>query len=260
MGFMPDNLFENEFIRQGILLGNELAGPVRSGNNGGDAMQVGEILGEILNNMRWGQARLAKAVGVSQGTISKWMSGQQSPNLDQWEPVTSLIRSDPRLAHLRYEVAPGSVAVMGRVGAGAIIEPDIEQIPPDGLYSVTLPFPIPAEMIGFVVEGDSMYSVYEPGHVIVVYRDQRLDTASYVGQVAVVRTEDGRRFLKRIYAGKAPGLYRLDSINAAPIEDVGIAWVGEIFTHLPPRQVFRVEQASAKAGRKSPTPLHRTRK
>lgn len=202
-------------------------------------MQVGEVLSEIAEATGWRQAQLAKSLGVSQGTISKWISGQQSPNKSQWDVVLSLIRRDPRLGHLRHEVDTGSVAVMGRVGAGSVIDPDVEQVPPDGLYSVTLPFPVPADMIGFVIEGDSMYPKYEPGDVVVVYKEQRQDTRSYTGQLVAILTEDGRRYLKKVFGGSAPGLYRLESFNAAPIQDVSIAWVGEIYASLPATQVFK---------------------
>lgn len=221
-------------------------------------MQVGEVIREIQEATGWGQARLAVAVGVSQGNISKWLSGTHTPNKAQWDGVLDLIRSDPSLAHLRHEVDVGSVGVMGRVGAGSIIEPEMEQIPPEGLYSVTLPFPVPAEMLGFVIDGDSMYPKYDPGDVIVVYKEQRLDVPAYIGQLVVVLTEDGRRYLKKLFSGTKRGLYRLESFNAAPIHDVSITWVGEIYATLPAIQVFRPELPPAKATAKRATSKPRT--
>lgn len=202
-------------------------------------MQADEILKEIVSATGWNQARLAKMFRVSQGTISKWLNGQQIPNLAQWQPVQDAIRDNPLLADLRYLVDTGNVGVMGRVGAGSIIEPELEQIPPEGLYSVSLPFPVPAEMVGFVIEGDSMYPKYEAGDVIVVYKEQRHAPIAYLGQLVVIRTEDGRRYLKKIYSGTQPGLFRLESFNAAPIHDVSVAWIGEVYAALPFTQVFR---------------------
>jgi repressor LexA len=246
---MSGTLFENEFIRQGILLENEYCDAIRS-RHGEAVMQVGEVVQEVLAATGWNQAHLARAIGVSQGNISKWRSGQHSPNKEQWDAVLALIKGDPRLAHLRFEVGTGEAAVMGRVGAGAIIEPEVEQTPPDGLYSVTLPFPVHTDMIGFVVDGDSMYPKYEPGDVIVVYKDQRRDTVAYMGQTAVVLTEDGRRYLKKILSGSKSGLYRLESHNAPLIHDVSITWVGEIYATLPQTQVFKTEAAPKKAAAK----------
>lgn len=217
-------------------------------------MQVGEVIREIQEATGWGQKRLAAAVGTSQGNVSKWLSDIHTPNKTQWDGVLALIRSDPRLAHLRHEVDTGSIGVMGRVGAGSIIDPELEQIPPEGLYTVTLPFNVPAEMVGFVIEGDSMYPKYEPGDVIVVYKDQRLDVSAYVGQLVVILTEDGRRYLKKLFSGTRAGLYRLESFNAAPIHDVSVVWVGEIYAALPSTQVFRTEPPTRKgAQRRHPT-------
>ncbi len=40
---------------------------------------------------------------------------------------------------------------MGRIGAGATIEPEYEQVPPEGLGEVELPFPIDDDIIAFEV-------------------------------------------------------------------------------------------------------------
>src|SRR6266849_3536226 len=72
-----------------------------------------------------------------------------------------------------------SVPIMGRVGAGAAIEPEHEQVSPEGLGEVQLPFPISEETIAFEVAGDSMLPKYENGDVIVVYREQRHPLTSF---------------------------------------------------------------------------------
>jgi hypothetical protein len=65
---------------------------------------------------------------------------RHSPNKDQWDQVLALIARDPRLAHLRFEADTGAVPVMGKVGAGAIIEPDFDQVGQnEGLYKVACP-------------------------------------------------------------------------------------------------------------------------
>lgn len=215
-------------------------------------MLVGEILDEIMSALALKQGTLAKKIDVSQGTISKWKSGTQSPNLNQWAPVEALIRKNPKLAHLRYLIPQGptepvNIPVMGRIGAGAVIEPDFDQASEDGLFSITLPFPVPDEMIGLEVDGESMLPKYEPGDVVVVWREQRRNTDSFIGQLAAVRTEKGRRYLKTIQRGSEPGFYRLDSFNAKPIDGVSIAWVGEILVSVPAGQVRHIAGAKKAA-------------
>lgn len=136
---------------------------------------------------------------------------------------------------------------MGRIGAGSVIEPDFDQTGADGLFAVSLPFPVPDNMIGLEVEGESMLPKYDPGDVIVVWREQRRNTESFIGQLAAVRTERGRRYLKTILRGSEPGLYRLESFNAKPIEDVSIQWVGEIHVIVPASQVRHIGSAKKAA-------------
>jgi hypothetical protein len=118
------------------------------------------------------------------------------------------------------EAGTGTLAkVVGRIGAGAEILPEYEQVPPDGLFEITVPFPIPEDTIAFEVEGDSMWPRYDQGDVIICWK-QSEDAETVVGREAAIRTSDGRRFLKRIRRGAAAGTYDLESHNAEPIRSV----------------------------------------
>lgn len=139
------------------------------------------------------------------------------------------------------EVPPETqVPVMGYVGAGAEIEPDFEQVPPEGLSQVELPFPVPPNIIAFEVRGESMMPVYNDGDVILVYREQQRPTTALLGEEVACRTDDGRRFLKRLERGTDPGTVNLASWNARTIESVRLEWIGEIYLILRSGQVKRI--------------------
>lgn len=126
------------------------------------------------------------------------------------------------------EPAPGNlVPVVGRIGAGSEIQPEFEQIPPEGLYEIEVPFPIPADAIAFQVDGDSMWPRYDPGDVIICWR-QGSPADEVVGWEAAVRTADGKRYLKRVQRGAAAGTFDLESHNAAPIRGVRLDWAAGI--------------------------------
>lgn len=215
-------------------------------------MKAREAVQKILELTDWTQKDFSKKIDVSQGTISKWLNESQSPNTKQWDRVIDLIRSDRRLADLLHDLEPpASVDVAGQVGAGAKIEDFFDD--DQGAYQASLPFPAFGNFVSFEVLGDSMLPKYDPGDIVVVWADQRRNTESFFGELCVVRLETGERYIKRLEPGSRPGLYRLESFNARPIIDVPIAWVGEIMSVVPAKQVrktlVRVEPAKPKKAR-----------
>ncbi|HEV2502362.1 MAG TPA: XRE family transcriptional regulator [Mesorhizobium sp.] len=139
------------------------------------------------------------------------------------------------------------VKLVGYVGAGAQVEPDFEQVPEEGLEQIDVPFDLPDEMVAFGVRGDSMLPVFKDGSVIVVYREQQRPLEHFFGEEAAVRTEDGRRFIKTIMRGQN-GSVNLISWNAAAIENVHLAWVGEIFAVIPPLALKKVKRQGGLQG------------
>src|SRR6201986_3018527 len=181
---------------------------------------------------------LAAAMGVRPGAVSEILSGIR------------LIKASEVALIVEY-LELGSVPIMGRIGAGAVIEPEYEQVPPEGLGEIELPFPISGETIAFEVSGDAMLPKYENGDVIVVYRDQRHPLASFYGEEAAVRLKTGQRYLKTIERGKSANMVNLTSFNAKPINGVKLDWIGEICVTLPKGQIERLRAKAASRARKA---------
>lgn len=147
------------------------------------------------------------------------------------------------------------VPVMGLVGAGAVIDPDYEQIPADGIFQVELPFRMPDGLIAFQVDGGSMRPKYEPGEVIVTWAEPTRPVDSFYGEPALVRTVDGRRYLKKIARGRSARTVDLHSFDGSdPIEGVRLEWIGEIFCTFPAHQVRRLEKQRRRQPRLLPSP------
>ena len=184
---------------------------------------------------------LARAIGVRPGAVSEILSGLRLIKASEIAPIMEYLELN-------------SVPIMGRVGAGAVIEPESEQIPPEGLGEVELPFPISEETIAFEVAGDSMLPKYENGDIIVVYRDQRHPLVSFYGEEAAVRLKSGERYLKTIERGKSASLVNLTSFNAKPINGVKLEWIGEICVTLPRAQIERLRGKAASRARRTVRP------
>src|SRR4051794_15910848 len=170
---------------------------------------------------------LAGAMGVRPGAVSEILAEIRQIKATEIQPIIDYLELN-------------SVPIMGRVGAGAVIEPEHEQVPPEGLGEIELPFPISEETIAFEVAGDSMLPKYENGDIIVVYREQRHPVSSFYGEEAAVRLKTGERYLKTIDRGKSPTLVNLTSFNAKPIHGVKLEWIGEICVTLPRGQIERL--------------------
>jgi len=180
---------------------------------------------------------LAVAMGVRPGAVSEILSETRLIKASEIQPIIDYLELN-------------AVPIMGRVGAGATIGPEHEQVPPEGLGEIELPFPIAEETVAFEVVGDSMLPKYENGDIIVVYREQRHPLSSFYGEEAAVRLKTGERYLKTIERGNAANLVNLTSFNAKPITGVKLEWIGELCVTLPRSQIERLRARAAARARK----------
>lgn len=172
---------------------------------------------------------LAERTGLSVSYVSRLEHGARNlsmKNLNLFAHALGVSQSE-LLPDSEQTAAKNVVAVMGRIGAGAEILPEFEQLPPEGLYEIETPFPLPSGAIAFEVSGDSMWPRYDPGDVIICW-DHGTDPNEILGWEAAVKTADGKRYLKRVVRGATSGTYDLESHNAAPIRAVKLDWVAAI--------------------------------
>lgn len=138
-----------------------------------------------------------------------------------------------------------TIAVAGRVGAGARVPLADAYEKGDGLFHVACPPQLPARgIVAVEVEGDSMAPMYQPGHILFFSRATHEGVADEdVGHPCVIEDEEGNAWVKLLKRGTAPGLWNLISMNpsAESVWDQRIKWAARVRLALPQDLVERVE-------------------
>lgn len=175
-------------------------------------MNVPQILREALDLTGLKQAQFAGRIGVSQGTISKWMAEAVSPNKKQWDDVTRFLAKNQRTRHLvsaeteilRY------VPLLSLVSAGRLTDRQ-SQIPVEDVPLLAFADLGRGEFFALRVEGDSMDRLSPDGSTIVVNRADR----ELVGGRCYVFMHRGETTFKRWHPDPA----RLAPFSTNPVHE-----------------------------------------
>jgi phage repressor protein C with HTH and peptisase S24 domain len=203
-------------------------------------MTPSDILTAISNLTGWDQAEIARRLGVSQPTVSRWVKGTdpRGRHRDALRALLEEVRGRELVsaenpgrtslpATLRWE-AP----VVGYIGAGAEVFPVDDYMKGDGLEVVEVDFPVRHGTVAAIVRGDSMMPMFADGD-LVGYYGKNEDPSSLIGETCIVKVVDGPTYIKRLKRGSQPGLFTLISANASDIDDVAIEWASPYRFHLP---------------------------
>lgn len=131
---------------------------------------------------------------------------------------------------------PATIAVPGKVGAGAQVYPIDDHAKGEGLYSVLCPPQLsPHGIVGVEVEGDSMAPIYEPGDVLFYSRDTMGVPTEALGRICVCEDNQGRSWVKQVKLGQEEGHFSLLSINPSGTNTHGatLRWAAPVRFHLP---------------------------
>lgn len=153
------------------------------------------------------QAALAKVLNVSQGTIGNWETGKRTPDAEMLKTISKyfritvdeLIGNDREISNIRDVIPQDNVHMIPvyatvSAGFGAYAEDNIiDHLPMiiDNPYDV-------ADTIGIRVKGDSMYPKIEDGDIIIVRKQESVDS----GSVAVLLLDGEEGLVKKVEYGK----------------------------------------------------------
>lgn len=169
---------------------------------------------------------LAEQTGLSTSYVQRLENGERNLAVKHFDAFAKALGVTPREL-VPAEDARTLVKVVGRIGAGQEILPELEQLPPEGLFQIEVPFPVPDNTLAFEVEGESMWPRYDPGDVVLCWKEGT-NANEVIGWEAAVMTDQGQRYLKRILHGSKAKLFNLESFNAPVIRDVKLTWISKV--------------------------------
>lgn len=178
------------------------------------------------------QNALARELGVDHPRITEMIKGKRKLQTKELPifaeflemPVPDVLAS---FAGESIPVGDRKVPVVGYVGAGTEIFTYDDHEKGAGYDYVDLPPGVTNSPVAVKVRGDSMLPVYGEDDVL-YYDTQAADPMTLINKRCIVRTADGRTFVKTLKQGTEPGLFTLDSFNASPIENIAIEWVARV--------------------------------
>lgn len=129
-----------------------------------------------------------------------------------------------------------TVAIAGKVGAGAQVPVFDAYEKGDGPQVECPPGLSPHGVVAVEVEGDSMEPVYSAGDLLFYTRNGHDAVPSDdIGHRCVCEDENGMGWVKQIKPGDEPGLFHLISLNpgANNIWNVRLKWAARVRLHWP---------------------------
>ena len=208
-----------------------------------------EALINYLDKRGIGLAELSRKSGVSHEQLKKL---RQRPagttNVDDAQRIASSLGLTLDRLLSEEAVRRDTVAVVGRVGAGARVPLVDAYEKGEGLYQVLRPPQLgDTSYVAVVVEGSSMEPAYEDGDLIFYNRETLGVPAEAVGRRCVCEDGQGYAWVKlvRRREGQPEGLFDLISFHAdsPPIYDVPLKWASPIRMHLPSDLIVKIENS-----------------
>jgi repressor LexA len=200
-------------------------------------MDVPQVIRQMLAISQLKQNELAERLGVSQATISRWLSGKHLPDFLQAQILERTAAEMGILSPARNGLKTIIVLkVVGIVGLGESVEWAGDD---DSLGEIELPFPVPDGCIALEARGDSMAPRVQNGEVLVIRADGT-DISAVIGKQAVVKVKDGPYLFKTVRRGYEPNRFNLESFNAPLRESVEIEWIGELWAIIPASRWMRI--------------------
>ncbi|WP_375553364.1 S24 family peptidase [Roseovarius mucosus] len=176
-------------------------------------------------------AEAARISGVKYDVIRDMKRGQaMSTSADNAEKIASALQLN------LTDIFPRTVALAGRVGAGAKVPLFDAYEKGDGPQIECPPAISSSGVVAVEIEGDSMEPVFSAGDVLFYTRHTHENVPSEaIGRRSVCEDADGNVWVKQVKRGDEPDKFHLISLNpgAQTMWNVTLKWASPIRLHWP---------------------------
>ena len=189
---------------------------------------------------------VAIAADVSYEQLKKFKQGKsEKTNAEDAAALAAVLGyTIESLIGLSSDNSQNTIAVAGRVGAGAKVDLVDAYAKGDGLYRVVAPDGLsPRGLVAVEVEGDSMAPIYQPGTVLFYSREAVGVPSEAIGRICICEDEGAQAWVKVVRIGREEGTFSLISLNpeADNMHGIRLKWAAPVKYSLPPDYVHRVE-------------------
>lgn len=177
-------------------------------------MDVKDALNKIMEKHGWNQHELARALEVTQPTVSRWLSGSD-PRGQSREKISELLKEDYStvVSTAGEKTSTRGIAVKGQAAAGlwfdegVIDESVYEEIP------IVIARYASIEQSAYRVIGDSMDKIgFLDGSFVITVEYWKVRAAIQDGDTVVVEQRDGGRIERTVkVVAITPDSYRLEA-------------------------------------------------
>lgn len=187
-------------------------------------------LAQRIKALGWKLPEAAKRCDVDYHSLKKYVKGGvEQPRGDT---LAKLARgTGVNLQWLRDGTGPeySRIPVVGYASGGEEWLPADDVSESAGLSTVEFDFSA-ADPIAIRVRGMSMAPVYRAGDVLICSRKRGMERADILRRDCVVRTTDGRCFIKQVLPGENENTFRLRSYDPhyADIDGVHLDWAAPV--------------------------------
>lgn len=172
---------------------------------------------------------LAEFMGISSSALSKSLSQLRELSARELEKAVEFFGDSPDTFKTPHRMVP----IVGLAGAGP--EGSVLFSEGDGNFGeVPAPEGASSTAEALEVRGESMRGMANDGWII-FYEDKEFPTEEHMGEPCVCWLDDGRVLVKTPYPGREPGLFELESVNAATMRDIPVRYFAFI-TDIKPRR------------------------